>query len=125
MFLKILATRIVTRQLLIGLTIWATVLGAGVPCRPVVADSLVPREHHAWGRFGEGSWRRVRVVSRTLDENGQVISETTTETTSTLIDVADSGYALKVNSSVAVVGKRFDDWVIKDTLFADPFLAQV
>ena len=75
---------------------------------PVYAQQPgLSRQYHAWGRFNEGSWRRVRVVSQTLDESGHVAGQTTTESTSTLVEVTGSGYAVMVEAEVNVAGKRF------------------
>ena len=59
---------------------------------------------HAWGRFGEGSWTRVRVTNETIDANGNSVT-TTTETTTTLSELGQDGYTLRVEVQVEVAGQ--------------------
>ena len=66
----------------------------------------MPREKHSWGRFKPGSWRRVRVFSEDLDENGKTLSSSTKETTTTLLEVDESIFTLHVEGSVEVAGER-------------------
>ncbi len=70
--------------------------------------TVVPRDHHAWGRFGAGSWKLVRVVTETFDEHGRMVDTSTSETKTTLESANDWGYSLKIESSVEVAGKRFN-----------------
>ena len=70
------------------------------------ADSLVPRNKHSWGRFKPGSWRRVRVFSEDFDENGNVLSSSTKEATSTLLEVDDTTFTLHIEGSVQVAGEK-------------------
>jgi hypothetical protein len=67
----------------------------------------VSREHHPWGQFKIGSWKRVRTLTETLDEKGAVASTSTTETTTKLVDVDPEGYTLRIDVVVEVAGKRF------------------
>lgn len=71
----------------------------------VAAEPNALRQHHPWGRFSEGSWSLVRVVTETLDASGQVTSTSTTQTKTTLEKVADEGVTLKVETTVEVAGK--------------------
>ena len=64
-------------------------------------------DKHAWAQFGIGSWKRVRVYTETLGESGQVESVSITETKATLDKADETGYALKVEVTVEVAGKRF------------------
>ncbi len=77
---------------------------------PVLAKQLeegVPRAQHPWGKFKIGATKRVRTFTEVMNEKGQVTSTSTTETTTKLIDVDDSGYTLRVDVVVEVAGKRF------------------
>lgn len=67
----------------------------------------VPRAQHPWGQFKVGAWKRVKTHTETLDESGRVASFSTTETTTKLVDVDDSGYTLRIDVVVEVAGKRF------------------
>jgi hypothetical protein len=69
------------------------------------ADSK--RQQHAWARFEVGTWKRVRRFCETLDETGCVTSTSTTETTTTLVQVDDQSYTLRIDVVVEVAGKRF------------------
>ncbi len=70
-------------------------------------ENVIPRAQHSWGRFHLGSWKTVEVTNDTLDENGNVTSSSTTETTTTLVAVDDQGYTLQIDVVVEVAGKRF------------------
>jgi hypothetical protein len=70
-------------------------------------DLTLPPDKHPWGRFPVGSWKSVRVVSDLLDEQGQVATNTVTETKTTLIAADKTGYSLRIDSTVEVAGKRF------------------
>lgn len=85
---------------------WVTVL-AILPSSCFAADCAMPRQHHGWGRFNEGSWRQVQIVTESLDERGTLTRRTTTESTSTLVEVSDHDYAVKVDTVVNVAGKQF------------------
>jgi len=71
-------------------------------------DGFVPQKHHAWARFEKGAWKRVRVVAETLDETGELVGTSTTETTTTLQAVSDKGVELLIESSVEIGSKRYD-----------------
>jgi hypothetical protein len=71
------------------------------------AETPVPREHHEWAKFPPGSWKRVRLTSEKLDERGNVVSTSTTETTTTLLSVSDDCVNLRVQTQVEVGGKQF------------------
>jgi hypothetical protein len=62
---------------------------------------------HPWGRFEPGTWKRVRIVTETLNEQGQVVSTSTTDTKTTLLDVGNDGVTLEVEACMEVAGKRF------------------
>ncbi len=75
--------------------------------RPADAQRpLIPREHHAWGRFSPGSWTQVRKLTEEFDEQGKLKSTSTTETKTTLIEASERSYALQLEVTVEVVGKR-------------------
>ena len=85
-------------------------LGAICAAAPVAdaQDAAPPkvREQHGWGRFGPGTWKRIRVVSETLDENGKVVATSTTETKTTLTKVDDKTFTLKVEATVEIAGRK-------------------
>ena len=66
------------------------------------------RDQHGWGRFGSGTWKRIRVVSETLDENGKVVATSTTETKTTLTKVDDKTFTIKVEATVDVAGRKIN-----------------
>lgn len=81
-------------------------------CYPALAtgkqlECCVPREQHAWGQFKVGSWKRVRTHTESLSPDGAVIGSSTTETTTKLVDVDETGYTLRIDVVVEVAGKRF------------------
>lgn len=71
------------------------------------ADGVSAR-HHPWGRFQPGAWKLVRVVTETLDEQGDVIGTSVTETKTSLLRVDSDGVLLEVEVGVEVAGKQFD-----------------
>jgi hypothetical protein len=75
---------------------------------PVMAQQAgVAAKLHPWGRFEPGTWKTVRVVTEMLDEKGQVVSTSTTDTKTTLVNVDSNGVTLEVETCVEVAGKRF------------------
>jgi len=68
---------------------------------------VIPREHHAWGRFTPGSWSKVRKWSEEMDDKGNVKSASTTETKTTLVGVDETGCDLQMEVTVELAGKRF------------------
>jgi hypothetical protein len=78
----------------------------GVAQSPLSADET-SRARHQWGRFSPGAWKRVRIQTETMDERGNVASSSTTESFTTLTDVNDDDYTLRIEVQVDVKGKRF------------------
>lgn len=62
---------------------------------------------HPWGRFDLGSWKTVRVISETLNDQGHVVSACTTDTTTTLLDIDNFGVTLEADTRMEVAGKQF------------------
>lgn len=69
--------------------------------------SGIPPIVHPWGRFEPGTWKLVRIITETLDEQGQVVSINTTDTKTTLLSVCGDGVVLEVEACMEVAGKRF------------------
>jgi hypothetical protein len=77
-------------------------------CASVTAQEAdVTAKLHPWGRFEPGTWKLVRIVSETLNEQGQVVSTSTTDTKTTLVDIDANSVTLDIDSCVEVAGKRF------------------
>ena len=66
-----------------------------------------PAKLHPWGCCAAGTWKLVRVVTETLDEAGQVIGSSTTDTKTTLLGCDRDGVTLEIQASMEVAGKRF------------------
>ena len=61
-----------------------------------LADELpFPRDHHPWGHFPVGSWKKVRTTAELLDDKEQVVNITTTDTTTRLVAVDATSYTLE------------------------------
>jgi hypothetical protein len=71
------------------------------------AAQALPPEAHPWGRFPVGSWKVVRLTTETLDATGHVTATTISDTKTTLIEATDQDYALRVEVTVDVGGRRF------------------
>jgi hypothetical protein len=63
---------------------------------------------HPWGLFNPGAWKTVRVVAQTLNEQGQVVSTSTTDTKTILVDIDNDGVTLEILACMEVAGKRFE-----------------
>ncbi len=70
-----------------------------------VSDVL--QRAHAWAHFGEGSWRRLRIVTENFDEQGNVTSSSVTDNLTTLEKVTLEAVTLKVEVTVEVAGQKF------------------
>lgn len=70
-------------------------------------ESATPWEQHPWAKFGLGSWKQVRVFNESIGENGKVENTSITNTKTTLVDVSDTDYMLKVEVTIEVAGKSF------------------
>lgn len=71
------------------------------------AQQLHAADVNSWTRFGIGSWKQVRAYAVSLDEAGKVQQTNLRDTKSTLVEVADNYYTLKVETTVEVAGRKF------------------
>ncbi len=79
-----------------------------VPPRPARGQvDVSASDHHAWARFGVGSWKKVRIYRETFDPDGNLDATSTHETKTTLTEVNDGVYTLRVEVVVEVAGRRF------------------
>jgi hypothetical protein len=106
------------------LALRAMALGVGLAAfavSGVAQESGIPATLHPWGRFEPGTWKVVRVVTETLNEQGQVVSTSTTNTKTTLLNVCDDGVTLEVEACMEVAGKRFrvDPQTVKEGLHGE------
>jgi hypothetical protein len=86
----------------------ATAVGVAWYARDLGAnDSVHAADLNPWTKFGIGSWKKVRVFSESLNESGKVESTSIRETKTTLLEVTDTHFTLKVETSVEVAGKTF------------------
>ncbi len=69
-------------------------------------DEVLQRAH-GWARFGEGSWRHVRIITETFDEQGRVTRKSVADNVTTLENLTPEGITLKVEVTVEVAGQRF------------------
>ena len=83
-------------------------------------DDFISR--HPWGSFPPGAWKRVRVVSQTFDDKGRVTSTGTSDTTTTLTQVDENDYTLRLEVAVEVSGKRFlsQPQVLRQGYYGEP-----
>lgn len=71
-------------------------------------ESGLTAKMHPWGQFDPGTWKMVRVITETLDEQGQVSSTSITDTKTTLVDIDNTGVTLDIQACMEVAGKRFE-----------------
>jgi hypothetical protein len=69
-------------------------------------DGGLPAEHHPWGRFPVGSWKRTRVVVEKLDTLGNVTNTSIYLTKTTLLAADSSTYTLHSEITTEYSGKR-------------------
>ena len=98
----------------------AVVLGL-LPGGILAQEAGIPAKLHPWGRFEPGAWKLVQVVTETLDEQGQVVSTSTTDSKTTLVDVDGEGVTLEIQACMEVAGKRFEaePQTIKQAFYGD------
>jgi len=91
-----------------AVTLGVTLLGHALLGQALIAADVLsfPPEHHPWGRFPVGSSKLVRTTTEALDEKGQVVSVTTTDTRTTLTAADGSGYTLQTDATVDVASRR-------------------
>lgn len=79
-----------------------------IAASPLLADDedVALRKYHPWGRFHVGSWSRVRTVTETVDPQGRVVSTSTTDTKSTLVERGIESFSLRVETAVDLAGKK-------------------
>jgi hypothetical protein len=75
--------------------------------RCAVAQSGISAKLHPWGLFNPGAWKTVRVVTETLNDQGQTVSTSTTDSKTVLVDLDNDGVTLEIQACIEVAGKRF------------------
>jgi hypothetical protein len=75
---------------------------------PSASEACIPVKLHPWGTFDPGAWKTVRVVTETLNEQGQVCGTNRANTKTTLVDIDNEGITLEVQACMEVAGKRFE-----------------
>lgn len=117
--------------------IWLGILLCPLVC--VGEDAGLTKDLHPWGRFEhhKGAWKRYRVTTESLDENGQVVNTTVTETKTSLEDVDAEGVTLRVETIAEIAGKQLPsqpkqlrqslrgDWAVGKAVVHGGGLAQV
>jgi hypothetical protein len=78
------------------------------PLAGAAPEASVPAKLHPWGLFDPGAWKTVCVVTETLNEQGHVVSTSTANTKTTLVDIDNAGVTLDVQACMEVAGKRFE-----------------
>src|SRR5258708_27592377 len=82
-------------------------IAAVVRAAPTMGEDVAfPPDQHPWGHFPVGSWKRVRTTAESLNDKGQVISVTITDTKTTLVAADDSTYTLHTDATVDVASRR-------------------
>ena len=65
------------------------------------------QQTHAWGRFGKGSWREVRILTENFDEQGALTNSSTTDNKTTIEDVTPERVTLRIEVTVEIAGQKF------------------
>jgi hypothetical protein len=97
------------RLMAVGMVSWVCcgLVARGETPTPAVPE-LTARDLHVWGRFDPGTWKRVRIVTETMDDHGAVADTTMTETKTTLERADAKRLTLRIEATVDVAGKRFE-----------------
>ena len=87
----------------------------GEPSETLPAELfLLPGEQHHWTRFPVGSWRQILITTETFAEPGESISRSVTTQQENLQSISNNRYALEVQATVDVVGKRIvGQWITR------------
>ena len=81
---------------------------------PAAEPFALPVEHHAWARFPVGAWREIQITTETFDEAGVAVSQSITTQSENLQSVSLDRYALNVQATVELVGKRITGkWITR------------
>lgn len=89
--------------------LWLAMVGALAAAAAVAQEDEEPEnpglrpEQHAWARFAPGAWKRVRIITETLDPEGRVQSRAVQETT-TRLDKFENGFVTLRSEGVTDVG---------------------
>ncbi len=83
------------------------VMTIGLPIRAAGQEPLHAAEFNPWTKFGVGSWKKVRAYTESLNDTGKVETTSVKDTKTTLVEVTDTFFALKVETTVEVAGKKF------------------
>jgi len=94
-------------SILLGLSVLAGA-AALADAPQATPGELTPRDLHVWGRFDPGTWKRVRIVTETLNEKGAAVDTTITETKTTLVRADAGRLTLRIEATVSVAGRRFE-----------------
>lgn len=89
-----------------GLVGW-TSLAIVAPLAPAAENDAFLQHAHAWARFGQGSWRTVRIVTQNFDERSEPTDSSITDNKTTVEEVTPERVTLKVEVTVEVAGQRF------------------
>ena len=95
----------VRTRVLLGLVCW-TSLGGVAGSAPAAEHDTILRQDHAWARFGKGSWRKVRIVTQSFDEQGNPTDSSITDNKTTVEEVTPERVTLKVEVTVEIAGQR-------------------
>ncbi|MCG8449241.1 MAG: hypothetical protein MI725_06650 [Pirellulales bacterium] len=84
----------------------------GEPVAPAAPPRFtLPAEQHPWGRFPPGAWREIQITTETFNPKGKVINRSVTTQKEVLKAQTDETYAIDVQATVDLVGKRIvGDW---------------
>lgn len=87
--------------------VWQVVLGPAMSGSALGQQEPPVETFVEWQGFPPGAWKRVRVRRETFDEKGRVVSNSTADTTTTLMSIDDQGFTLRAEVVVEVAGRRF------------------
>jgi len=87
--------------------IWAVAWAALATVALAADEKALLRQAHAWGRFPQGAWRQVRIVTESFDGDGHLTDASTTDNTTKIEEISPERIALKVEVTVEFAGQQF------------------
>jgi hypothetical protein len=85
----------------------AMLLMTGLTASAQNANWISSATTDAWAKFGSGSWKTVRIVNKSYDENGTLAKEGVTMTQTEVARVTRRSFSLQVRTTMEMMGEQF------------------
>jgi hypothetical protein len=85
----------------------AIVLMTGLMASAQNANWISSATTDAWAKFGSGSWKTVRIINKSYDENGALTNQGVTITQTEVARVTRRSFSLQVRATMEMMGEQF------------------